>query len=96
MEHKGKFDCLLYGHKGVVPALGVSRLPAKCYVLKGSLLSKLLDEEDIVEEGIVEEEEEEGDVEGKAVFKVYFSCWVKTIFKLFNMFSHHFTTFYNI
>ena len=76
MEHKGKFDCLLYGHKGVVPALGVSRLPAKCYVLKGSLLSKLLDEEDIVEEGIVEEEEDEGDLEGKAVFKVYFSCWV--------------------
>lgn len=68
MEHKGKFDCLLYGHKGVVPALGVSSLPAKCYVLKGSILSKLLDEEDIVEEEIVEEDEDEGDEEGKAVF----------------------------
>lgn len=70
MEHKGKFDCLLYGHKGVVPASGISKLPAKCYVLKGSPLSKLLDEEDIVTtEGstldeLEEEDEEEGDEKG--------------------------------
>ena len=67
MEHKGKFDCLLFGHKGVVPTTGVSRIHAKCYVLKGSPLSMLLDEEDIVEQGVVEEDEDEGIEEGNEV-----------------------------
>ena len=67
MQYREKYDCLLYGHKAVVPASGVSKLPAKCYVLKGSPLANLLDEEDLItpegEKGdseIDEEEDEEG------------------------------------
>ena len=74
MASKGKFDCLLYGHKAVVPASGVSKLPAKCFVLKGSTLSNLLDEEDIVtplgEKAIIEEEEDD-DAEGKMFLNTY-------------------------
>ena len=74
MASKGKFDCLLYGHKAVVPASGVSKLPAKCFVLKGSTLSNLLDEEDIVtplgEKAIIEEVEDD-DTEGKMFLNTY-------------------------
>ena len=74
MASKGKFDCLLYGHKAVVPASGVSKLPAKCFVLKGSTLSNLLDEEDIVtplgEKAIIEEEEDD-DTEGNTFQNIF-------------------------
>ena len=67
-QQKDKFDCLLYGHKAVVPATGVSKFPSKCYVLKGSPLSKLLDEEDIVTSdgasAALDDEEDEDDDEG--------------------------------
>ena len=71
-QQKDKFHCLLYGHKAVVPATGVIKFPAKCYVLKGSPLSKLLDEEDIIStggdddgDGVPDDEEDEDDDEGK-------------------------------
>ena len=69
MEHKGKLDCLLYGHKAVIPTGGLTKLPSKCYVLKGSPLYELLDEEDISPDGEIDETEddEEGE-EGKMVY----------------------------
>ena len=74
MASKGKFDCLLYGHKAVVPASGVSKLPAKCFVLKGSTLSNLLVEEDIVtplgEKANIEEEEDD-DTEGNMFLNTF-------------------------
>ena len=65
MQYKDKFDCFLYGHKAVVPASGISILPAKCYVLEGSPLANLLDKEDLIKPAGAEDEEEDdtGEVE---------------------------------
>ena len=90
-QQKDKFDCLLYGHKGVVPATGVSKLPAKCYVLKGSPLSKLLDEEDIVatdgESVTLDDEEDEDQDEGTKKLSIQIFL-VSTLVFLYDE-SHH-------
>ena len=82
-QQKDKFDCLLYGHKGVVPATGVSKLPAKCYVLKGSPLSKLLDEEDIAatngESVTLDDEEDDDQDEGTEKLSIKLSLVSKNM-----------------
>jgi len=54
-DKKGNtFICNLYGHKNVVPAVGV---PGTCYTLFGSTLaSKVMKEKDDLIETIIEDE----------------------------------------
>ena len=81
MEYKGKYDCLLYGHKAVVPAVGISKFPAKCYVLQGSLLANLLDEEDIADQdkdGVLDDTEPDED-EGEGKFCAIIYCVAPTV-----------------
>ena len=49
---KNVFDCWLYGHKAVLPASGVE---GNCYVVKGSLLEKMMSEESYVDEEEVDD-----------------------------------------